>query len=232
MKKVTALVAAVAALGFINTANAADIGTRAPVYKAPPPVAVFNWTGFYVGLNAGGAWGSAHQDYPPTTIPSTDGDFDGYFVGGTVGYNWQFNPAWVLGIEADIQGSKITGDIPNFVAGFPDTFKIDYWGTVRGRIGYAGWSHALLYATAGWAWAHAKESFPPALNFGSDSQTFSGWTVGGGIEYAIANNWSLKAEYLYADLGKESFVFPAFAPIAFDTKATMNVVRAGVNYRF
>lgn len=226
MKRLALGSLAVAALAAMSSAQAADMPVKAPA----APIA--DWAGFYVGVNAGGAWSNVKQF--ETIVPfSGSGHPNGYFVGATAGYNWQFNQNWVAGIEADFQGSKIDGDVSNFIPGLPDTLNIDYWGTARARLGYAAMEHTLWYVTGGWAWAHVASSFPPGLNFGNVATTFSGgWTIGTGLEYAMTSHWSLKAEYLYMDLGRKALIFPPIAVAPFYTSMTMNVLRAGVNYRW
>jgi outer membrane immunogenic protein len=179
MKKIL-LVAMLATTAF-TPAIAADLGR--PVYKAPvavvaPPTL---WNGFYVGGNVGYGWGR--------------GSADGVTGGAQIGYNYQFAPNFVLGLEADVQGA--------------DVGAVDIWGTVRGRLGYSI-GNALFYGTGGYAWART--------DFAGLKDTRSGYAVGGGLEFAFAPNWSAKAEYLYVDVEGRA--------------ADFSVVRLGVNYRF
>lgn len=183
-------------------AAAADLSYPAPAAYAPAPV--FTWTGFYIGANAGYGWGEA--DYSP--------DVDGFIGGLQAGYNWQGAGPLVLGIEADLQYADVSSS----------AFTLDYFGTVRARLGYA-FDQFLVYGTGGFA--YGRGTFE---TFGlSNSQNQFGWTVGAGAEYAIDNNWSVKGEYLYLDLGEESYstLFGSR-----DVGTTANVLRAGVNYRF
>lgn len=175
---------------------------------APPPV--FSWTGFYIGANAGYAWGSGKgaADYYGVSP-------DGWFGGGQVGYNYQFQNNMLVGVEADLQGSDISGNANGVNS------KLDYFGTVRARLGYA-YDRFLPYVTGGLA--YGKNTIN---DFGySDSNTHVGWTVGGGLEYAITNNWTARAEYLYVDLGKKTYDNIGDAGIAAST------ARVGVNYKF
>jgi len=175
--------------------------------------------------------------------------------GGQVGYNLQTGPA-VLGIEADLNSlrlhaSRFISSVPGTLSApysFAESFETDWIATVRGRLGYA-YDRVLIYATGGLAIANHKFSQTiTQLNFpffqtGSVSATKDGWTVGGGLEYALGNGWSLKGEYLYADLGQVSVTSigncPTLAPGAcsgftgnhFD-KLRLQIAPAGVNYKF
>ena len=223
-----------------------------PIYKAPvlSPAPVRNWTGFYVGVN-GGIGGNQFK-YPfvvSTGNVTASGEVDthsmGGFGGGQIGYNWQFEPSWVAGIEADIQGGDIDGTAGLNVA-FPGGAlsasagsKLDWFGTVRGRIGYLVTPDALLYVTGGWAYGHVKTSAAlsvPGANFSfSEDHDKSGWTVGTGLEYAFNPSWSSKAEYLYMDLGEDN-VYNG-TPLAgltlnVNEKTTVHTIKVGVNYKF
>ena len=228
MKKVLLAGAAVAALTLgALPATAADLSNR-PVYKAPVQVpVVYNWTGFYVGVSGGGGWGSSEHTFPG----GTHGPFDtsGGLVGGTVGYNWQAGNL-VLGLEGDYSWADIKGTTAGFptpcIGGLCGT-DLRSLGTARGRVGYA-WDNVLLYGTGGFAWGnvHAFET-----GFDAGSTTATGWTVGGGLEYGFAPNWSAKVEYLHVDLGSDVLYGTGFGvPHTVDTSA--DIVRAGINYRF
>ena len=214
MKKIISSSVAAAALFVAAPAFAADIAqpypTKAPMIVAEP---VFSWTGFYLGANAGYAWGSGEKGADTLGI-----DQDGFLGGGQVGFNYQFANNVVLGAEADFQGSDIKDE--NF--GFSS--KMDYFGTVRARLGYA-FDNVMPYVTGGLAWGHNEVS-DKVLGLTSD-KTAVGWTVGGGVEYAFAQNWTVKAEYLYMDLGDDYY-----ASINDNSGLTASVVRAGINYKF
>ena len=182
-------------------ANAADL--RAPTYKAPAYVAPSapSWTGFYVGLNAGYGFGDADWRAGPDLSPA------GFLVGGTIGYNLQTG-LWVWGLEADLAWSNMEDS-----SGKRST-ELPWFGTARGRIGWAGWGSMMPYITAGAAFAGVDNT--------NISSTSIGWTAGLGLEYMVWSNWSVKFEYLFADLGTSS-------P---NTDVTANIVRAGINYRF
>jgi outer membrane immunogenic protein len=179
----------------------------------------------------------------------------GFIGGGQIGYNWQINPTWVLGFETDFSGADVRGTAslpgptdPSRIMTASE--KLDWLGTVRARVGVTPWDRTLVYATGGLAYGHASLSTALSrpgwgsatgcggLNNcqnGSVSATNAGWTVGGGVEWAFFNNWSLKAEYLYYDLGTISHgmtdpFFPATYNASADVKGS--IVRGGLNYKF
>ncbi|MDQ0509669.1 outer membrane protein [Ancylobacter amanitiformis] len=198
----------IAGLGLVallaTPAVAADLSYRAPnTYAYAAPAAAFTWQGFYLGANAGYGWGDANISK----------DLNGFAGGFQAGYNWQFN-SLVLGLETDLQGANISSS----------TFDLDYFGTVRARAGVA-LDQFLLYGTAGLAYGGGTYE----LAYLSNDQTHTGWTIGAGGEYAITPNWSVKAEYLYVDLNKQTYT-SVVGPV--DVGATANIVRAGVNYHF
>jgi outer membrane immunogenic protein len=207
------------------SAQAADLSR--PTYKSPEfpqyIAPLFNWSGFYVGLNGGYGWGNSDWS-------GTGGNFqvapNGWMGGGTLGFNYQINAA-VLGIEGDIDYMDLNGTAPSaFCASC--TFKDTWLGTIRGRLGYS-FDRWLPYLTGGWAYGNVYM----AANGGSASGTKQGWTAGAGVEYAFPGNWSAKLEYLYVDLGTATC---AQAACGFATdesvKSTANLVRIGLNYRF
>ncbi len=223
MKRALLAGVALSVLGAIQ-AMAADLPNRrvapAPAYIPPP---IFSWTGFYVGVNGGGAF-SDFTKGGKTAFGSPSGGM----VGGTAGYNQQYGHL-VVGVEGDIDWADVSNKKtlagPVYTKG-----SLDAFGTVRGRVGYA-MDRVLLFGTAGYAGGEVKTSLtdvPNGLGF-SDSSYRNGWVAGGGVEYAFTNNISAKAEYLYSQLESKSLFS---APDT--TKAGMNlsVVRAGVNYKF
>jgi outer membrane immunogenic protein len=212
MKALKTLGAALLGLGLATAANAADLPRKAPAYVQPVG---YNWTGFYIGANAGYGW--------------TDGfgDTDGFVGGGQIGYNWQaIGSPFVFGIEADFQGADLRSSATNGVA--TASIKSNAFGTVRGRIGYA-WDRALLYATGGWAYTRTELSITAPGFAASNNDWSSGYALGGGLEYAMWDRWTVKAEYLYIHSGDVSVTAgPFVASGSYNT----NVVRAGLNYRF
>ena len=229
-----------------GTANAADL--RAPVPKAPPPVvAVYNWTGFYIGAHVGGAWGD--KDFLLTDADVLFVGFPGFpsfrshsvsglIAGGQVGFNWQAPGSnWVLGIEAQASWSNADGahTIDTVEGAFGLRTEVEWLGTVTGRLGYA-FDRWLVYAKGGFAFAHDNyEQFSvvnPSVSLFSD-HTRTGWAVGGGIEVALAGNWSAKVEYNYMDFGTKGATFniPAGGFFTLDVDQQIHVVKFGINYR-
>ena len=260
--------AAFAALCMTLPAFAADMPAR--YAKAPPPMVspAYNWSGFYVGVHAGYTF--SEDDNVTTTgqlagnVANVAGgarpgqvrlDRDGFIGGGQIGYNWQFTPSWVVGLEADISYvdgretiNVVTASLPTAAppnAPLNNTFRsrMEYFGTFRGRIGYA-WDRTMIYATGGLAYAEVENSasfFNAAnqLQFdGGRRRMETGYTVGGGIEHAFSPNWSVKAEYLYYDLGSNVVnvaAVPGGGGVGGYNSRFENdghIVRAGLNYKF
>ena len=240
MKKILGGIALSALLAA--PAIAADIPARIPV-KAPPPVAVtsYNWSGCYLGVHGGGKWGKSEQiaDSGALAGSSMTGsyDIDGGLFGGQVGCNFQ-SGAWVFGIEGDGSWTNADGG-SNLIAPFNPAFfastEEKWLATVRGRLGYAA-GNWLLYVTGGGAFASVEiRSVLTATptTFREESKTLSGWTVGAGAEWGLAGGWSVKAEYLYVDLGDKRFFVPA--DITFVTRradAQQHIARVGLNWRW
>lgn len=271
-----------------------------PVYLPPPPPPI--WTGFYLGLNAGGTWSNSRTvdvdsalafanplGAPVTTFTGTAGALGatadvpvssnaGFIGGGQAGYNYQFGTSWVAGIEADIQGIANSGgkgtvfsSVP--IQGFPGNFantslsvdrRVDWLGTLRGRLGFLVTPTLLIFGDGGLAYGGINaDTFitqalvgpatvgvdTPYFSNGSFNNTRVGWTAGGGAEWMFLPNWSLKAEYLYYDLGSVTYsnglaslvitAPPIAAGLILHSIATQsttrfngNIVRAGLNYLF
>jgi outer membrane immunogenic protein len=227
MKKILLGVAALAT--FAGPAFAADMPARtyskAPVYSAP--AVVYNWTGFYIGGHVGGAFAGNN----------TFGSSDARFLGGVQGgFDYQFAPNWVVGAEA--QYSWLTGGSNNgvlFPGGTLVTSKNDQLGSVTGRLGYT-WGPALLYAKGGYAWRDnsnigASVAGTPAA-FTTNGNHKDGYTVGAGLEYMFAPNWSAKAEYQYYNFGKTSFTSGPADIVGVSSRNDEHTVKVGVNYRF
>ncbi|MBI3703911.1 MAG: porin family protein [Rhizobiales bacterium] len=218
MKKLLLAGIGLLALGA-TAASAADIQRRqampakAPLYS---PVPVYNWTGFYVGINGGGGWG--RSDFGPTFPTGTFGTSGG-MVGGTLGYNWQMGNV-VFGLEGDIDWSNIRGSAA--CGGTTCSTRNDWLATARGRLGYA-FDRIMPYVTGGAAFGNIKTDI---AGLGGANTSKAGWTVGGGIEAAIAGPWTAKVEYLYVDLGRGGSILGS------DASFKTNIVRAGLNYRF
>lgn len=224
------LLASVAALGIVaaGAASAADLPSRKGPIEAPIYVPAFTWTGFYVGANAGYAWGQIDS----TNLGVIGGfggfdDPDGFIGGGQIGYNYQIGQ-WVIGAEADFQGADLKATA-NF-GGITASNEINYFGTVRARVGYA-FDRFLPYVTGGFAYGNVKNKVTTPFGSFSDDNTQYGWTVGAGLEYAFTNNLTAKLEYLYVDLDKESIQVPG-GTFNSNVETKFSVVRAGLNYKF
>jgi outer membrane immunogenic protein len=209
----------------IPSANAADLIRRpppsAPTYVAPP---LYNWTGFYVGINGGGGFGHSNMS---NALGSTGTNVSGGLVGGTLGYNYQAGQ-WVFGIEGDGDWSDISGSTTNAVCpGTSCEVRNDWLATLRGRVGYA-YDRFLPYITGGAAFGDIKMT---PTGFSGATTDKAGWTLGGGVEAAISGPWSAKLEYLYVDLGKAN-CSAASCGVSTDTSFHTNIVRVGLNYRF
>jgi outer membrane immunogenic protein len=292
------LLASAGAMALTGAALAADLPSRAPppVYLPPPPI--FTWTGFYAGLNAGYTFGGSNS-VDVDTVPafadvatfgpiatalgnaaaaSANADLSlhnsGFIGGGQIGYNLQFANSWLVGIEADMQGTgsrtsataigvapidpTIVG--PGFVSRSTISINnaVDWLGTVRGRIGFLWTPSLLIYGDGGFAYGGVHEGVDVANvttaagigaspTFGSFSNTRTGWTAGGGLEWMFSPNWSAKVEYLYYDLGRTTFnvgalTLPLFNgittnnvftdPVTASTRWNGHIVRVGLNYHF
>jgi outer membrane immunogenic protein len=247
MKKI--LAGAAALLGTAISAQAADMAVKAPYLKAPVAM-VYDWTGFYVGVNVGGGIG---RDYTRLAIPAGP-TFEASYLnpagavgGGQVGYNWQvpnsFFGGLVFGVEADIQGTGmrdnytclITCTLPG-AGGIASQFnqKLDWFGTVRGRVGIAT-GPVLGYVTAGWAYGNVKTTLTETVGTTaafSTSQNRSGWVWGSGVEASLGGNWTGKIEYLWFTLGDRLDLFTLNgAPQAMSTDIREQIFRVGLNYR-
>lgn len=227
------------------TAAAADLPVKAPPPIAPPP---FSWTGFYLGASAGII---SQGTTAFTDIFGSSGGVDfsnsfgitgfGFIGGGNVGYNYQFPSNWVIGIEADISGTSLNNSADPFFGVATFSSRLDALATVRARLGYA-FDRALLYATGGWAVGHVKNSVTSPFFCGkgttclfSSEKWKSGWTAGGGLEYALSRNtWTVRVEALYVDLGKTTIDAPNVgnSGCRFGFKNHYLIGRLGLNYKF
>ena len=253
------LIALCASSAFAGSGWSADLRYKAP----PPPAPVSYWTGFYIGANAG--WIGSSGNTITNTGADTDGggpgfalsqgfipgsislSHSGFIGGGQIGYNWQgvWHPHLVLGVEADIQGGDISdkatwNPFANSTTAVSES-RLDWFGTVRGRLGYAS-GGTLVYGTGGFAYGHIHNSQadnrpggPVVFNIDT---TATGFTVGGGVEYKLTPAWSVKAEYQFIDLGKNDPFSPQPGQGLFTSfKTTLeddafHTVRAGLNYHF
>jgi outer membrane immunogenic protein len=272
----TTAVALVFGLALTGIAPAADL---APIYtKAPLPPSCI-WCGFYVGVNAGGDFDNT-KDVDTTSVntlafPASGGPAlasaitalsnfsapvgaNGFIGGGQIGYNWQWAPTWLVGLEADIEGvsgkgsSSVASSIP--ITGFPNTLNqsadvsggIDYLGTVRGRLGFVPTPTWLIYGTGGLAYGGVSSStsisqavtgaptglLPPSWSgTGSFSDTRVGWAAGAGFEWMFLHDWTAKVEYLHYDLGSATYgVSPLVSNAVVASPFTVNSVQSRASF--
>jgi outer membrane immunogenic protein len=269
-------VLALAIIAPIGAANAADMGVKAPPPPMAPPPAYFNWTGFYIGANFGGGWAndsisgtSTFVDPAGTSVSTFSGNnnYSGILGGGQIGANYEFPSNWVIGFEADVDGSNLSGSTTNCgVNALGVTTgcaavntKINDFGTVRGRLGYAA-NNVLFYGTGGWAWAQSSTSSTltctlasgaaacpggagPLTGGGASASTTAtnGWAAGAGVEWAFNRNWSLRVEYLHLQFNgiaqtlTSTGTVPAgvfTATSASSTNSSDDTVRVGLNFIF
>ncbi|WFU37789.1 outer membrane beta-barrel protein [Bradyrhizobium sp. CB82] len=234
MKKSLLLVtASLVALSAAAPAVAADLAAR-PYTKAPPPMiaAIYDWSGFYIGINGGG--GSAHTTWDFVGVGSEGShNATGGTVGGQIGYRWQAGQ-WVFGVEGQGNWADFSGDnVSNIFAGDRNRTKIDAFGLITGQVGYA-WNNVLLYVKGGAAVVSDKyDVFSTATGalLGSTSQTRWGGTVGAGLEYGFAPNWSVGVEYNHIFLADKDVTFTGLVGTdRIRQDVDMGLVR--LNYRF
>jgi len=220
------VVACVGLLALVaGSASAADLPPRyAQPYRAPVYAALYNWTGFYVGINGGGGWGRSQWDGVDKF------DVSGGLIGATIGYNWQFNQ-FVVGAEGDIDWTNISGTTTTLCP--PGCRTRNHWlATVRGRAGYA-FDRFLPYITAGLAVGDIQGAIPSiTFLFPGGSVTNVGWTVGAGLELGLISNVSVKAEYLYVDLGTFNCGLNCGLAPNGNVSFNANLFRGGLNIRF
>lgn len=211
------------------TANAADLPVKAPV--APPPaIILYYWSGVYIGGFAGGLW--AHKEWTFLAGTSTSHNANGFFGGGQIGANWQFANNWVIGGQFDWGWTNADGSSTCPNPAYTCATDVKNLGSLTGRLGYAA-NNWLFYVKGGGAWVKDDyEATGPDLYTGT--RTPWGWTVGGGVEWGFAPNWSAFAEYDYYGFGTKriSFTNAAAAHDDFDVKQHISVVKVGFNYRF
>lgn len=211
----------------------ADLGARpyysqtpAPAYVAP----IYNWTGFYLGAHLGGAF-SSDDNFNGLT---TGNNANGRFLGGLqAGADWQFNPGWVVGVEG--QYSWLSGSVGAvFPGGYAYNNDQRGLGSITGRFGYT-WGPGLLYVKGGYAYSDNNETVTLAgapVGFSIDGDHRNGYTVGAGLEYMFAPNWSAKAEYQYYNFGSAHFTAPAAMVPAGSFTTDDHTLKAAINYRF
>jgi len=226
MKRI--LLGAAAIIAFAAPAFAADMQARtyskAPAYTAPQ--VVYNWTGFYIGGHVGGAFAGDNS------LLGSDGRFLGGVQGG---FDYQFASNWVVGAEAQYSWLANSNTALAFPGGTLVTARNDQLGSVTGRLGYT-FGPALLYGKGGYAWRDASNigvtvGGAPAA-FTTDGNRKDGYTVGAGLEYMFAPNWSAKAEYQYYNFGNTTFTGGPAPIVGTRFRDDEHTVKAGINYRF
>ena len=238
------LLAAAVVMTMSSVAIASDLPSKKTL--ATPPVATsksYDWSGAYIGINGG--YGTSNSDinniyFGGFPSPGDDGklDMNGGLVGGQLGYNYQTGNI-VFGLEADLDYANLKGNHLFEFGGNPVNLdgELSSIGTVRVRFGYAI-DNLMIFATGGFAYGSthaALTSIVPPVITASASKSYTGYTVGGGVEYGLSKNWTAKAEYLYADFGKRSntYVFTNdIAEAVADTSLKSNIIRVGLNYKF
>jgi len=258
MKRATTLSIGALALGAMTLpASAADLGAR-PITKAPvaAPPPIFSWTGCYIGGNLGGKWGDFSGDVNVTSVPvvlpngaviafsdNNNGNNGSFMGGGQIGCQWQVGN-WVWGIEGDGDATNLKrdfvflNDVFPFVAGDAFRFENNWQASVRGRLGYA-FDRWMVYATGGVAFANLEATAAlVGLPIFQVDKTLTGWTIGGGFEYAFTNNFSLGVEYRFSKFDTDQFGFgPTVLPLAINgfianSDLETHEVTARLNYRF
>jgi outer membrane immunogenic protein len=194
--------------------------------KAAAPRSI--WSGGYIGAHGGYGWANYHAIDGITPSQIWDLKPEASFGGFQSGANWLMSPNWLFGLETDASYGDLSDRGRSTPSHLLISTKIQTMGTIRARFGYV-MDRTLLYVTGGGAYAREK-SFMDVVGKASKENHF-GWTLGGGVEYKLTPEWSAKLEYLYADLGKNTFNGPA-VPFAFmrNTELTTNTVKFGINY--
>jgi outer membrane immunogenic protein len=253
MNKIWFVSAALVAALATGSAFAADLPPAPQVYAPPPALAppIYSWTGCYLGIEGGGAWGRSQQTAATAPAPADVGlpitspfNMSGALFGGTAGCNYQFGSV-VFGVENDFSWTNKSGsspDIPPFAAGSVSSTKEDWLDTLRGRVGFA-WDRFMVYGTGGAAFADVGVNVcSVAAICVSDSQERTGWTAGVGGEWAAwtspGGSLTFKLEYLHVDFGTGLFISPPVTIAGVGTydsrnvRLTDDIVRGGVNWKF
>jgi outer membrane immunogenic protein len=212
MKKILVGAIGAVALSLSAPATAADLGAR-PYTKAPLPMvaAIYDWSGFYIGINGGG--GSSHRCWNFTSGGAFVGDegchnATGGTVGGQIGYRWQ-STQWVFGLEGQGNWADFTGDSIGPFTGLRNRSQIDSFGLLTGQVGYT-WNNVLFYVKGGGAVVGNRYrgfDAPSGLEFDRANETRWGGTVGAGLEFGFAPNWSVGIEYDHIFLGNHDVTF-------------------------
>jgi outer membrane immunogenic protein len=225
------LLSTTALVAVAGSTLAADLPYRESPGAYAPAIPIFTWTGLYLGGQIGYTWGTDSfsgrgQGFGfsgPSFVPN------GVAGGAHVGYNYQINQL-VVGLEGNIDGSGYRKSFGSGSVVYVTQIPVE--GSIRGRVGYA-LDRALFYVAGGAAFASFTNTYGSASGFNSFDRSLAGWTIGGGLEYAITNNWSVRAEYSYSDFGSfTDFPFFAVPSGSISHHETENAVRAGFSYKF
>ncbi|HLH98622.1 MAG TPA: outer membrane protein [Xanthobacteraceae bacterium] len=247
MKRLLLATVSALALASVQPGRAADL--RMPL-KAPPMIKAFSWTGCYVGGHGGWGWGQKTFSDTSTVFgddliafftdaSSKSFDVSGGVLGAQIGCDYQFAPGWVVGVEGNSSWTDING---KFDCTSPTCFgpvhldsDTDWMASVTARLGYAWTDRWLLYVKGGAGWVRDEYEINTYLGNWSAAETRTGWTIGGGLEWAFADNWSAKLEYQYYDFGNRDLTFTlpdGTSPEIEKVRQQISTVTAGINFRF
>jgi outer membrane immunogenic protein len=248
IRRESSAVCAAAIASFVLACPALAADQQRPVFKAPPPppVAFYNWTGFYVGGHVGWGWDSidwVHAHEGETHTGSMNGNA---FLGGIqAGFNYQFARNWVAGIEGQSSWTHINGYSAFTHDGEPHsvTSHLNSVATLGPRLGYAGFDRTLVYLEGGVAWAdfdydHVHEHLVPVplLHTFDGNERRTGWFIGAGVERAFWDGFSAKVEYNFIDLGSRDVTLNSVddpgSSVIFNFAKRIHVVKVGINYHF
>jgi len=232
------LLGTAALVGLANASTAADLYTKARPAPAPAMSPPFSWTGFYIGPNIGADW--EYFDITDTLTGDSfgSGTRNALIGGGQVGFNYQVNPFFVLGVEGFFDGvannNAGTGVVVPGIGLVTASVQPDWISTLSGRIGFTGpaLDHWLFYVKGGGGWIQASATINTPFASFSESRTIGGWMGGGGIEWAFAPNWTARIDYQYIGL-ESATVAPGFLVDTFTTtNANVQTLTVGINYLF
>ena len=234
MRQLRYAILGLSSLGFIGAASAADLPVKAPPPVQPPP---YSWTGFYLGLNIGGAWSTGHVT-DNVTGSTFSIDNSGFIGGGQLGYNYQTGN-WVWGIEWDMDGTDLSRTSNAITTAAFGTLQAsahtDWVSTLAGRVGWAVFDRSLIYVKGGGGWVENSATLMTTGNSVSGSNTNSGWMAGIGWEWGFAPNWSAKVEYDFLRLNSWSpsnTILVGGIADRLTLSRDIDMVKVGVNYRF
>jgi outer membrane immunogenic protein len=234
MKKLFLATAALVAFGAVNSAGAADLAAR-PYTKAPAMIAaVYDWSGFYIGANAGYGWAQDSRDNN-AGVNIASYDAKGATAGGQIGYRWQTG-AWVWGLEGQGNWAELGGNTLITNGNSRASTDVDAFGLITGQLGYA-WNNVLVYAKGGAAVVDQRFTFRNAVTnaLGTVNTGYSthwGATAGAGIEVGFAPNWTFGVEYNHIFLDRRDVVLPGALANPYRSGGDLDIVTARLNYKF